>query len=522
MTAPTERLRGLSISTGMPLTRAQAKQQPRTESVGGDDNDDDGGSSTNGNASSLEALDMLGGRSPASFKQGNAGKYDNRHLSEESWRRAKDGLSERFTIESCSEITPPRPETYYAFQLAPHISQPGSSKSAETDDVVIRIGAPDSQYQSPTCSCQDFEARRTACKHVFWLLDQILDYSQADRVGETLPLWDDGCALQHDTPYGQIRKRTLTSIAADHHAPFRRRSDSNMDTTDDEPTFSRKDQVRDILSTFDPETLPEEYSVGTQQGLAEGGLSTRTLLDPKSLEATIFGLAVHDNSFFTVLRRAVPPDYCTSVFLDKVLAKAHESLNRLDKYVESGPPRDSISWDVALCASSLKELVNRVRHHIELRAPLGRATKTKAFRLLVTILEEVTKRNYDVYVDITWAREVPRNEKNVDRNLYQKLVGSSVQTSKTELTPQEFPEKGKGTFVIDALRDLTDVGRDESHKLQQILQTIEEHGAPQAFIAELKRLKDQLPSSIDVVASQSTGHKRVGVDEDRGRQKRMK
>ncbi|KAI9772242.1 MAG: hypothetical protein M1840_000991 [Geoglossum simile] len=515
MTAPTERLGGLTISTGMPLTRAQAKQQLQTESGEGDDD-----SGSNGNASSPQALGMLGLRSPASFKQGNAGRYDNRHLSEESWQRAKDGLSERFTIESCSEITPPRPETYYVFQLAPHISQPGSSKSAETDKVVIRIGAPDSQYQSPTCSCQDFEVRGTACKHVFWLLDQILDYSQAYRVGETLPLWDDGCALQHDTPYDQIRKRTLTSIAADHRALFRRRSDSQVDTADDEPTFSRKDQVLDILSTFDPETLPEEYPVGTQQRLAEGGLSSQTLLDSKSLEGTVFGLAVRDNSFFTVLRRAVPPDYCTSIFLDKALAKVHESLNRLDKYVESGPLRDTISWDVAYCASNLGELVSRIRHHIELRAPLGRATKTKAFRLLVTILEEVTKRNYDVYADISWAREAPSTEKDVDRNLYQKLVGSSAKASKTEIRPQELPEKGKGNFVLDALRDLTDAGRDESHKLQQILQTIEENGAPQGFIAELKRLKGQLPSSMD--ASQSTGHKRVGADEDRGRQKRMK
>src|SRR3954453_21821874 len=121
MTAPTEKLRELTISPTMPLTRAQTKQQPRAES-GDDDEDSD---------SSLP-------EAPDDFKQGNAGRYDNRRLSEESWQRAKDGLSERFIIESCSEITPPRPKTYYAFQLAPRISQLGSSKSADTNNVVIR------------------------------------------------------------------------------------------------------------------------------------------------------------------------------------------------------------------------------------------------------------------------------------------------------------------------------------------------------------------------------------------------
>jgi hypothetical protein len=512
MVPPTERLRKLTISTSMPLTRSQARLQPHDDDSKGDSDDDE--------ASSPEMREKPEGeqcRSPSSFKQGHAGKYDNRRLSEDSWQRAKEGLSERFTIESCSEIAPPQPKTYFVFQLAPHISQPGISKSAETDNVVIRIGAPDSQYQTPTCSCQDFEARGTACKHVFWLLDQVLDYSQSDRVGETLPLWNDGCALQHSTPFDQIRKRTLSSIARDHHAPFRRRSDTQTDATDDEPIFPRKDQLRDILSTFDPNTLPEEYPVGAQREPLERNPNLQPVLNPESLEETIFSLAVRDNSFFTALRRAVPPDYCTSVFLDKALAKAHEAFGRLDGYVKYGPTQGSVSWDVAWCASQLRELANRIRHHSELRAPLGRATKTKAFRLLVTILEEVTIRNHDVYENINWTREVPSNETTADKNLYQKLIGSSVKVSRAELS-----DKDKGNFIIDVLRDLADAGRDESHKLQQILLTVEENGAPQNFIAELTRLKDQLPSKMDVSASQSVGQKRVGVEEDRGSQKRMK
>src|SRR5439155_17492040 len=115
-----------------------------------------------------------------------------------------------------------------------------------------------------------------------------------------------------------------------------------------------------------------------------------------------------------------------------------------------------VSCDVAWCASKLRELVKRIRHHLELRAPLGRATKTKAFRLLVTILEEVTNRNHDVYVNITWTREASSNETAVDRNLYQRLIGSSIKAGRTEIPPQE---GDKGNLIIEPLRDLTDDGR---------------------------------------------------------------
>ncbi|KAI9866040.1 MAG: hypothetical protein M1813_002007 [Trichoglossum hirsutum] len=514
MVAPTEGLRELTLSMDM---RAQIRGQLRDDDDNSrSDGDDDGETSP---PDVLEEPEEEQCQTPSSFKQGRAGKYDNRCLSDDSWQRAKEGLSGRFTIESCSEITPPQPETYYAFQIAPYISQPGASKLPEAGNVVIRIGSPDSQYRTPTCSCRDFEARRTACKHVFWLLDQILDYSQADRIGETLPSRSDGCALRHSTPFDQIRKRTLTSIAREHHAPFRRRSDTEANASDDETVFPRKDQVRDILSTFHLKTLPEEYSIVAQQEPLEVSLSLQPLSDPKSLEGIIFSLTVRDKTFFTALRRAVPPDYCASVFLDKALAEVLETFGRLDRYAAHGPTQGSVTWDIAWCASKLRELVNRIRHNMELRAPLGQAIKAKAFRLLVKTLEEVTNRNHDVFVNITWIREAPSNETAVDRNLYQKLIGNSVKASRAELPLQE---KDKGNFVIDALRDLTDAGRDESHRLQQILRTTEENGAPRNFIAELRKLRDQLPSNVDLSVGQSAGYKRVGIVEDRGPQKRMK
>ncbi|KAH0566123.1 hypothetical protein GP486_000484 [Trichoglossum hirsutum] len=494
--------------------RAQARGQRHDDNRKSNSGDD-------GEASSpdvLEELEEEECQTPSSFKQGRAGKYDNRRLSGDSWQRLKEGLSGRFTIESCSEIAPPQPKTYYAFQIIPHTSQPGASKVAEDSNVVIRIGAPDSQYRTPTCSCQDFEDRGTACKHVFWLLDQILDYSQADRIGETLPSGDDGCALRHSTPYDQIQKRTLASIAREHHAPFRRRSDTEASTPDDEFISRRKEQVRDILSTFHLKTLPE-YSIVAQQEPLERSQSLQPFSDPRPLEGIIFSLAVCDESIFTALRRAVPPDYCASVFLDKTLAEALETLGRLDSYTANGSTQDSVACDVVWCANKLKELVNRIRHDLESRAPIGQAIKAKAFRLLVKMLEEVTNRNRDVYVNITWVREAPSDETAVDRNLYQRLIGNPVKASRTELQPQE---KDKGNFVIDALRDLSDAGRDDSHRIQQILHTIEENGAPQNFIAELKRLKDQLPSKQVLSVGQSTGYKRIGFGEDRELQKRMK
>lgn len=154
MSTPTRQLQKLQIHGRMPTTRSQAQRmqlkhtqelQALRYSKQGSDPEDSG--SSNGEASAPSG-------SPASSPReriirGSSGiAYDTRQLSPASWSRAIEGMNVEVDVGQCREIN-----GYYAFEIPERAS--------------VRLGPPEGPYSTPTCSCNDFQTRESACKHIY-------------------------------------------------------------------------------------------------------------------------------------------------------------------------------------------------------------------------------------------------------------------------------------------------------------------------------------------------------------------
>lgn len=157
MSLPTKQLQKLQIQGPMPTTRSQALREQRewqeqTRTVGtfrsteqGMARGETGPSAGEGPGSSFQLLSSPGER----IIRGLSGNtYDCRQLSPVSRSRALEGLNADVDVAQCREIN-----GYYAFEIPERAS--------------VRIGPPEGPYADPTCSCSDFQNRKSACKHIY-------------------------------------------------------------------------------------------------------------------------------------------------------------------------------------------------------------------------------------------------------------------------------------------------------------------------------------------------------------------
>lgn len=241
------------------------------------------------------------------------------------------------------------------------------------------------------------------------------------------------------------------------------------------PTFpsSCTDQIRDMLSVFDPTALPEEY--GQEFDAIPTGDRRPNIYIPNNLAATIYRLGVHDASVFEGLRKAITHDVCANVHFSKLRARAREVFAKFDGYIENGPsdgaPSDDL--DVPRCANMLRSVVDqicRIRNHRLSGGPLSARVKTRVAETLVEILQAVCNRNEDVYYRIGWDRDVDGDEPERNRNLYAYLIDDP---------PRFGPSTAnwmKETFIIDRLRQMpADEWRHLIERLTSIVDQIRDY-----------------------------------------------
>lgn len=293
-------------------------------------------------------------------------------------------------------------------------------------------------------------------------------------------------------------------------------SDSdNSETEDSNASYSsksRKETVQDMLSVFDPHELPEEYGVTFSDDVSASAFSER-LFVPGDLAATIYGIAIRDETFYRRLRRVVTRDICAVSYFSKQRSRAREAMLRLDRFVEIGPSGapESRDVDVPECARILRLIVHQICKDRDSRAsgdPLEAATIKKVAETLVEILNEVVcDRNKDVYKDITWERPV-QEEHRRDRNLYTYLIGDRPTSDFSA------PLGMEDNFIIDQLRDLPVL--QWSHLLER-LTTILDHiheNAPEeergsmAFAEKLETMLREYTSDAFEPSSSSVQRRR--------------
>lgn len=205
---------------------------------------------------------------------------------------------------------------------------------------------------------------------------------------------------------------------------------NGIDIDDDEEIAAKKSALSDMLSIFDRVKLPEEYLHDLPEISTE--MPIDQLFVPGDLSATIYGLAMLDESIYYSLEKVLHRDLCTRYYLSKQRRSAREALRDLDRYEANRPTSDIEAqvMDVEECGRTLRRISNEIWQDHESRiskGPLQPETKTMAPEVLVEMLEGVVGRNRDIYGE----------------NLYDFLINDPPTTTHEE----------NGDFVIDFLRN---------------------------------------------------------------------
>ncbi|KAI9374355.1 hypothetical protein BJX61DRAFT_315167 [Aspergillus egyptiacus] len=340
------------------------------------------------------------------------------------------------------------------------------------------------------CSCPAFRGRKdVACQHILWLLDQL--------------------ASQLNTPPAPSKFFLLSSNGHGHtsHLPSLNCLFDGMATLENlaerlgwpyirseaEGGMSRTHRVRDIISAFHPDILPEDFRPDLVEDRGPGPVNhaaSETGRDrtPEQcvvqgdFEATAFRLAVHDDNVFTILCKAMPPGACAAIYFDKLLQRCRKLLVDFDAYcLTLGQPDPGEATDTGLAGdlnlnihtvlTHLLTSINRIHLNIQMRRPHGAQGAAKA---LVTLLEEITNRNKDALDGNRHGRTTFGDEDEEQRNLYYQFV-EEMDT-----------DTGGGYAVLDALEELS--GEDLHQfkdRLAGVLHRNEVNRAPRAFILKL-------------------------------------
>ena len=284
---------------------------------------------------------------------------------------------------------------------------------------------------------------------------------------------------------------------------------------------ARKESVKEMLSVFDEAALPQEYGRGFRDAPATA--SSADLFVPGNLSATIYGLAVRDESFYRRLTKVVTPDICASRYYAKQRARAQETMRSLDKYVRDGPSLTPGTRDVDIpeCARIFRLIIHQICQDRDARTakrPLSAAVITEVAQILVEILQQVCNRDFDVYEDISWPRVGAEQEPERNCNLYMYLIGNPPKNPSAPVWMND-------DFVIDQLRNFP---INEWRHLVEPLTSIQEdiyerameHGLPSVTYAE--KLETMLQDYTDEAEEPSTSsvQRRPTLESPRERQRR--
>lgn len=373
--------------------------------------------------------------------------------------------------------------TRYAFQIS----------YAEVQRYSIRISTADAA--SPTCSCND----EPTCRHVIWLLEQ-LSRTRTEQSGEGSPV----------TPYEQISSMGLDTLCDELHWELREGTDSDTEETrwqlkkdysaSEVPRQTRgmiKERmktVRDIMATLSSQ-VTDDFRADIFESPDEISMEDPYVLG--DLEATLARMLINDDDIFHQFNVLLPRNVRATDYFRKMGLKAQHTFVLLDNYSAVGPTAAGQQCDVIWCAQELVDIVDAISKNVTERQPLNPAAREEAAKALVSILTTVVKdRNHDAYQNTKWPRPRPHGEPQINRNLYERLIGTK---------PRANPAGG---FVLKALQDLPEAQPfvDDLEEVLRVLKTIGWGPAPKAYTERLSeiiaRLKRGSGPSTSLAAAQ--------------------
>lgn len=236
---------------------------------------------------------------------------------------------------------------------------------------------------------------------------------------------------------------SLLTIPQEHDSEGSEREDTSMTTN----LFARRDVLCDLLSSFDRRLLPDEFRSDFVDH-APIVDSPEDCFIGDNLYATVYQMAIRDETFFRALRRVVPHDYCADQYYKKQHARAIEAMQKLSP--QNHPTHPGATSSVPACARELRHIVHQIyldRGTRTTQQPLGAEVAPKLAELLVLLIQEVCRRNEDVSGGSPNSGSRPRDEPRRNRNLYAYLI------SDPPFDPT-LPVWMRDAFVIDGLRNI--------------------------------------------------------------------
>ncbi|KAF2016060.1 hypothetical protein BU24DRAFT_192225 [Aaosphaeria arxii CBS 175.79] len=403
-----EALSKLSLGETMVTTRAGAARAARARTAPPVQTNLSGSPSRTSSPSTHESTSPT----PSLIDSTSGLQYNVAKLNTEVRRRAKRGLMDDNAIKmKYCRASDDDPEQYMFFI---------------DDDITIGMGG---RFAVPRCTCGAND-QGTACKHIFWILDQLATQSDSnDMKSQTLELSADGSNVHEIEPADIIHEKGLKTISKGlgwvlHEVPL---------PDEDDIEF----EIAEMLSVFEPsDALPSEFKCDEPAYLSARSKKYREFRE------LFIQVASENLGLFGRLRSVITPAFQTQVFFEKINDRIARTFNALDEYIKNGPTdARSDSHDVETCASKLKALVGAIFDYFDQQVENGTSSKdieARAASALVTILDQVSSRNCDAYANITWDGIPPSDPKQ--NNLYVSLIGS--------------PDKNEGLFVLDALEML--------------------------------------------------------------------
>lgn len=291
----------------------------------------------------------------------------------------------------------------------------------------------------------------------------------------------------------------------------------------EEGGLTRTQRVRDILSAFRKDILPEEF----RTDLVELGedkddhISQERRRNPEQcvvqgdFEATIFRLAVHDDNVFTSLCKAMPAGASAAIYFNKMLERSKTVLAELDRYCQNLGQTSSkyederdVLLSISIALETIKDNARNIRRNIRARAPHG---LQEAANTHITLIEDICMRNVDILAGNIHGRTTLTNDGDEDedfRNIYHQLI--------------ERPASSYNDYyILDALGDLPSENLHPfRERLRDIVHRVEVSRAPRGFTSKLGRIFRDVESGsrADIVEEHATSGAE-GAEEERGQKR---
>lgn len=342
----------------------------------------------------------------------------------------------------------------YAFQMT------------ETVTRSIRIRAPTSGRARLTCSCASEAQSKNdgPCPHLLWLLDQLAKqtlYDDSSHENEKpLTMTSAGYPLELGDPYKMISNHHLKILADDLHCELY------------DPEGQDSDQYSDHRAAESRELLSAIHQAPTdtfRPDLLDKTLHHLPTIQKNDIDGTVFRMLLENDSFFHYfLSKASRSTFVRDPF--RVLSHRIKAvLHELDTSASPEPestaseltaPEESNT--VAWAARHITGVVNLVRSAIwSSKRPLQLAEKESAARVLIQILDSVSRRNRDYHT----------RGRRCERNLYLRLIGDF-----------------DNDFIVKELAAIQGGALSYLHIIENIIEQITTNGAPLSYVTKLREL----------------------------------